>query len=248
MIIAGEYSFNSGKEYVEQKFPSELKEIKDAIRGIDVTKHKTKESKEKTMKGKMLYSPISLNLAFKGALYPSGWINKKESCNYPTEYYTNDYIPVERKKTVRKKSAEFRDMDFVKNGLGIEVQFGKYSFMVYNVCAKMTIFNQLGHIQAGVEIVPIKQFAEEMSTGVSYFEQFVWDLHKRGVSNIDIPVYIIGIDADPIPATHQRPESDVNDLFAEQSEDEQLEIEQEIIQNAITGEQTDLDLLTLQEK
>jgi hypothetical protein len=31
-------------------------------------------------------------------------------------------------------------MDFVKEHLGVEVQFGKYAFMVYNVCAKMTIF------------------------------------------------------------------------------------------------------------
>ena len=41
---------------------------------------------------------------------------------------------------------------------------------------------------------PIKQFADNMSTGVSYFEQFVWDLEQRGVSNIDIPVLIFGVD------------------------------------------------------
>lgn len=86
-------------------------------------------------------------------------------------------------------------MDFKKEKLGVEVQFGKYAFMVYNVCAKMTIFSNLGIIDMGVEIVPIKQFADEMSTGVSYFEQFVWDLENRGVSDIDIPVLILGIDA-----------------------------------------------------
>jgi hypothetical protein len=68
--------------------------------------------------------------------------------------------------------------------------------MVSNVCAKMTIFQKLGHISAGVEIVPMKAFVEQMSTGVSYFEQFVWDLESRGVSNIDIPVLILGIAAD----------------------------------------------------
>jgi hypothetical protein len=41
--------------------------------------------------------------------------------------------------------------------------------------------------------VPVKEFADQMSTGVSYFEQFVWDLQQRGVSNIDIPVLIFGI-------------------------------------------------------
>jgi hypothetical protein len=48
-------------------------------------------------------------------------------------------------------------------------------------------------IDVGVEIVPVKDFADDMSTGVSYFEQFVWDLEHRGVSNIDIPVLILGI-------------------------------------------------------
>jgi len=85
-------------------------------------------------------------------------------------------------------------MDFVKNKLGVEVQFGKYSFMVYNVAAKMTIFRNLGHIDAGVEIVPVKKLAKHMSTGVSYFEQFQWDLQTRGSADIDTPVLVLGID------------------------------------------------------
>jgi hypothetical protein len=84
---------------------------------------------------------------------------------------------------------------FMKENLGIEVQFGKYAFMVYNDCARMTIFHNLGFIDHGVEIVPVKAFAEEMSSGVSYYEQFIWDLKTRGVSDIDIPVMILGIDA-----------------------------------------------------
>ena len=82
---------------------------------------------------------------------------------------------------------------FLKRHFAVEVQFGKYAFMVYNVCAKMTIFHKLGFIDTGVEIVPVKDFAEQMSTGVSYFEQFVWDLEQRGIADIDIPVLILGI-------------------------------------------------------
>ena len=67
--------------------------------------------------------------------------------------------------------------------------------MVYNVCAKMTIFRDLGVIDTGIELVPVKNFANEMSTGVSYFEQFAWDLDKRGKADINIPVLILGIDA-----------------------------------------------------
>jgi len=58
----------------------------------------------------------------------------------------------------------------------------------------MTIFHKRGFIDSGIEIVPVKTLAREMSSGISYFEQFVWDLEERGVSNIDIPVLILGID------------------------------------------------------
>ncbi len=84
-------------------------------------------------------------------------------------------------------------MDFVKNRVGVEVQFGKYAFMAYNVCAKMTIFHKKGVIDVGIEVVPIKSFADEMSTGVSFFEQIVWDLEQRGEANIDIPVLVLGV-------------------------------------------------------
>ena len=84
----------------------------------------------------------------------------------------------------------------MKDRVGVEVQFGKYAFMVYNVCAKMTIFSNLDVIDVGIEIVPVKRMQAGMSTGVSFFEQFVWDLERRGTADIDIPVAILGIDID----------------------------------------------------
>lgn len=187
MRVLGIYSFNKGQEVVEKMYPKQLAQILAVIKSIDADKHLVKESREKTMPGQMLYSPVALNTDFKKQFSAKGWKNHKVPCDYPTKFYTDGYQP---KKT---KNYPFRDMDFVKNKLGVEVQFGKYSFMVYNVCAKMTIFHNLGVINAGVEIVPIKELAQQMSTGVSYFEQFVWDLENRGVSNIDLPVMIIGI-------------------------------------------------------
>lgn len=43
--------------------------------------------------------------------------------------------------------------------------------------------------------MPMYAFVDWMSSGVSFFEQFVWDLEQRGVSNIDLPVLILGVDA-----------------------------------------------------
>ena len=189
MVIAGKYPFKNGAEVIETNFPELLREVERAVAAVDATKCKTKASKEKTMSGKMLYSPRRLNEAFTDAFMSiGGWSKHKVKCDYPTTYYMPGYQP-----RILKKGA-FREIDFVKDKLGVEVQFGKYAFMVYNVCAKMTIFHNLGYIDAGIEIVPVKQFADEMSTGVSYFEQFVWDLENRGIADIDIPVLVIGVD------------------------------------------------------
>ena len=187
MIIAAEYSFNKGKEKIESNYLTYLEDVRHVIQSADAMVCKTKKSKEKTMSNKTLFSPIELNNQFKQYFTSKGWTNHKIKCNYSNEYYVGGYKP----KSVGK--TPYRDMDFVKGEVGVEVQFGKYAFMVYNVCAKMTIFRQLVGIQVGVEIVPVKDLADEMSTGVSYFEQFVWDLENRGISNIDLPVLILGI-------------------------------------------------------
>lgn len=188
MKIAGEYSFNGGKEYIEANYPQLLSEIRDVIKSVDANRCKDKTSKEKTMPGRTLFSPISLNNEFDKEFRNKAWSKVRVPCKYSRNYYTPGYAAPPLRK------GAFREMDFVKEKLGIEVQFGKYAFMVYNVCAKMTIFHKLGYIDSGVEIVPVKSFADSMSTGVSYFEQFMWDLDNRGVADIDIPVLIIGID------------------------------------------------------
>lgn len=192
MIIGGIYSFKQGREIIENEYGDLLAEVRQTIASIDCQQHKTKQSKEKTMPGRILYNPRSLNRAFKAEFAANGWASHKEVCEYPTEFYTEDYQPK------RQVKGAFREMDFIKKKVGVEVQFGKYAFMVYNVCAKMTIFHNLQLINVGIEIVPLKEFAKQMSTGVSYFEQFVWDLRQRGVADIDIPVLILGITTDSV--------------------------------------------------
>ncbi len=187
MIVAAKYSFNGGEAVIQKSYASYLREIESVIESIDAKRCFNKKSREKTMAGKTLYRPACLNKEFQSAFERLGWKEHKVKCDYSNNYYINGYKP----RSIGK--APYRAMDFVKGDVGVEVQFGKYSFMVYNVCAKMTIFKKLAGIEVGVEIVPIKDLADEMSSGVSYFEQFVWDLEQRGVSNIDIPVLILGI-------------------------------------------------------
>ena len=88
----------------------------------------------------------------------------------------------------------YREMDGIKNKVGLEIQFGKYAFMGYDIFGKMIMFKNLGKINCGIEVVPMANLQKQMSTGVSAFEQINIDFKHRGESDIDIPVYIIGID------------------------------------------------------
>jgi hypothetical protein len=181
MEIIAEFSFKDGKEFLEKNHGNELKAIREVISLVDASSCRTKKSREKTMQGKMLYSPIDLNKRFFELFEERGW--------KPVRISVETMIP-----ETGEKHKGFREMDEVKNMVGVEVQFGKYAFMVYNVAAKMTIFSNQGIIDSGVEIVPMLSLASEMSTGVSYFEQMKTDLEMRGESNIDIPALILGID------------------------------------------------------
>ena len=128
MIIGGIYSFNRGQEVIEANYNDELSEVIMISESVDSTLYKTKTSAEKTMPGKLLFKPSSLTKSFKKKFVSYGWdANTRIPCDYPTEFYTSKYSP-----STGTRNA-YREMDFVKNRLGVEVQFGKYAFMVYNV-------------------------------------------------------------------------------------------------------------------
>jgi hypothetical protein len=187
MRIVAVYSFNGGQEAVETKFANELAEIKSAIANVDASAARTKQSIEVTMRGRMLYSPVALNRALlEERLYKQGWT--KPRITYETT------IP-ETGETYRG----FIEGDGVKNDLGLEVQFGKYAFLGWDVLGKMPIFAQRGYFSAGVEVVPMRRFVRgQMSTGIGCFEQIKAFLEQRGASNLDIPVLVLGIAPDEI--------------------------------------------------
>lgn len=65
MRLVEYYSHLNGWEYLMVHKPALWEEIQQVIASIDATRFKTKASKEKTMTGKMLYSPIAVNFMAK---------------------------------------------------------------------------------------------------------------------------------------------------------------------------------------
>jgi len=59
--------------------PKLWKEIKNVVLSVDAEICKTKVSKEKTMTGKLLYSPIDMNSAFSKLLRANQWAESRVS-------------------------------------------------------------------------------------------------------------------------------------------------------------------------
>ncbi len=182
MKIFDTYSFKGGEKFIKENHPKELREVFEAIKSLDAALCLTKESKEKTMRGKLLFSPRDMNEYLKLMFYEKGWTKKADG---------------KKKEFIEPRHAfgknRFREMDGIKNKVGLEIQFGKYAFMGYDIFSKMIIFKNLKYIECGIEVVPSEALVRQMSTGVSSFQQLLVDFENRGESNIDIPVFVIGI-------------------------------------------------------
>jgi hypothetical protein len=79
MKIIETYSHLNGLEFLLVHKRSLWKEIRSVIAAVDAEKCKTKISKEKTMRGKLLYSPIAMNQMFKDLLHGKEWQESKVS-------------------------------------------------------------------------------------------------------------------------------------------------------------------------
>jgi len=77
----------------------------------------------------------------------------------------------------------------------VEVQFGKYAFMFYDMAKFQYFFNE-NKADVGVEIVPCHALQRQMSSGVSYGEQLVYDIERLKRHFPAVPVKVLLIDAD----------------------------------------------------
>lgn len=203
MIISQKYSHLNGEEYLLVHQKNLYKEIKDVIKSIDAKEYKTKISKEKTISGKRLFNPVELNNAFKKFFQNQQW----QESRY--QYYItmnrdlmekSISLPSKEQKLFLVKHGEnnpifsYNQTDFVKEKIAVEVQFGKYAFVAYDLFVKHMLFYTGGIIDLGIEILPTKKMQSEMSSGVAYYEGEVYNVMRQGRNNPPVPLLILGIE------------------------------------------------------
>ncbi len=203
MRIAQKYSHLNGEEYLIVHHKKLYKEITSTIQSIDGKKFMTKESKEKTMPGKMLYSPIQINKVFNEKFNKLGWVERRYQY-----YITTDQkilpelitLPYDQQKTfliskgIDEPISSYKQTDFVKDQIAVEVQFGKYAFVAFDLFVKHLLFYSGGVINLGIEVLPTKKMQSQMSSGVAYFEGEVYNVLRHGRNNPPVPLMILGIE------------------------------------------------------
>jgi hypothetical protein len=181
MRVLATYSHKNGEAFLQEHRRDELNDVLAAIMALDGPECLRKISREKS-KPPLLFSPLELNHRMKTFLSPRGWTepdaDSKKGFREPRLYYNE---------------REYREMDGIENTVGLEIQFGKYAFMGYDIFSKMPIFAQQGLIDCGIEVVAMPSLSREMSTGVSSFSQIVNDMKHRGEADLDVPTLVIGI-------------------------------------------------------
>ena len=201
MKIVKTYSHLNGLEYLLVHKKQLWKEIQEVIRAVDAEACRTKVSKEVRMQGQLKYSPIDMNSNFDTLLKARDW---KES--RVTYWVTDDERMIRQTMTqsadVQKREIEaaghspimsYNQTDFVKDRVAIEVQFGKYAFVAYDLFVKHLAFYVRDQIDVGIEILPMKALQQHMSSGPGYYEGELYNVIRNGRGVPSVPLVMIGI-------------------------------------------------------
>ncbi len=202
MKITETYSHLNGLEFLLVHKPGLWKEIEAVIAAVDAEKCRTKVSKEKTMKGRLLFSPIDMNAEFNRLLRIESWKESRVSYwvtkNERLIRKTLAMPAAEQKREIEsageKPIFSYNQTDFVKDRVAVEVQFGKYAFVAYDLFVKHLAFFVGDHIDVGIEILPMKSLQHQMSSGVAYYEGEFYNVVRQGRGVPAVPLVLIGIE------------------------------------------------------
>ena len=201
MRIATHYSHLNGLEFLQVHQPKVWSEIRAVITGVDANACRTKVSKEVRTKDKILFSPIEMNIALKKGFRKRVWAESRTSYWVTSDAHlirkTMNMKPDQQKSEIEgagyKPIFSYNQTDFVKNRIAVEVQFGKYSFVAYDLFVKHMAFFVGNVIDVGIEILPMKELQQHMSSGVAYYEGELYNLIREGRGVPAVPLVLIGV-------------------------------------------------------
>lgn len=218
MRIANSYNHLNAREYLLVNRDNQFSEIQQAIANVNANDF-LKISCDKTKLGQVFYSQADINQAIKEILNGCGWEEKRVQYfvtgdEATTREIVNVYDQNRQREIIEERGlrsySTFNQVDFEKDRIAVEVQFGKYFSVAYDLHVKHTFFYSRNDIDVGIEIIPTKAMEEHMDTGVPWFENEVTNVIREGRTNPPVPILILGIEPDNILSTDPTQYSDAD--------------------------------------
>lgn len=181
--------------------PGLWSEVQSVVERVDAISCRTKVSREARMEGELKYSPIQMNRGFSVLLRDIGWEESRVSYWVTSKEklirQTVSLPAAEQKIIIESAGADpifsYNQTDFVKERVAIEVQFGKYAFVAYDLFVKHLAFYVRDQIDVGIEILPMKSLQAEMSSGPGYYEGELYNVIRNGRGVPAVPLVLVGI-------------------------------------------------------
>lgn len=170
--------YNNAKQLIESSYAAQWADISKVLSEMPLH---LKASDQAGIQGQAIFDPVGTNAYIKDGIVALNWIPNKE-------------IP-----------AEYRflgtDIDFVKSGVIVEVQFSNYPFLLNNLLRSELFFKagtKFTEHATKLLVIITKAHMFPSSNSTLYFEQASNQLDALSEKNVfDVPIRLVGL-ASPI--------------------------------------------------
>lgn len=201
MKITTYFTHRNAEELISDQNPLLFQEVKELIASVDASAAKTKVDGHHP--GKLLYDREKLGDALDAAFLSRKW--KSARCSY---YVTLNQallpklvtLPAAQQKELLARHGErdplyrFAESDYLKEKVTAEVQFGNHPRVITDLYMKHALFHSSGQCIAGIEILPMRKFQEEIGSSVASYEAEVYLLMRSGNDSPCTPLLILGVE------------------------------------------------------
>lgn len=199
--VVEKYCQNGWEDIASSLDPGITEFIEASVAAMDYATCHAKVSKEATMLGRTVLSPIIMNKHLEGRFHERGYRRYREITHNTADVALSrrlrDADDQQRAELIRSTNCEvftgFQEYDFLANGNVFEVQFAKYAFAISDI-EKTVELVERGIAKTAAVIMPMKSMQGRMSSGPAYYENVLRSFIARRLDErITVPIALLGI-------------------------------------------------------
>lgn len=182
MRVVERYSHLNGEEFLLVCRPRLWQEVIDVIESVDTEAH----------------SSQSMAAAFATEFKALGWRDRhawvpRVSNDVPNGAQGLDVGVRGRVEQAGAASPTDDQSEFAKDRVAVEIQFGKFPFVLHDLFGSPLALFVLDLIDVGVEVLPVKALEAKMASGGPCFERSRSEIVRNGRGVPAVPLVLLGV-------------------------------------------------------